>query len=340
MAQEKKQKMILPSLDDFFSTEESRIEASLEKVQDISISLIDDFKNHPFKVIENEELNKMVDSIIEKGVLVPAIIRPKENGRYEMISGHRRKRASQLAEKDTIPCIIRDLSDDEATIVMVDSNIHREEILPSEKAFAYKMKLEAISHQGKSTSRQVGEKLLSVDLLGEEQGDSGRQVQRFIRLTNLNSELLELVDKGRIAFNPAVELSYLKKEEQVALLDYIQFYDSTPSHAQAIRLKELSQKGNLNSDIIGEIMGEVKPNQASKIKLDEKRLKSVLPKNISGENVEDYVVKAIDFYTKYLFRQHQKPEEKVRWGSTLYQNPFLQTTLNTNYLFTNWNNII
>lgn len=312
MVQEKKQKMILPSLDDFFSTEESRIEASLEKVQDISISLIDDFKNHPFKVIENEELNKMVDSINEKGVLVPAIIRPKENGRYEMISGHRRKRASQLAEKDTIPCIIRDLSDDEATIVMVDSNIHREEILPSEKAFAYKMKLEAISHQGKNTSRQVGEKLLSVDLVGKEQGDSGRQVQRFIRLTNLLPELLELVDKGRISFNPAVELSYLKKEEQETLLDYIQFYDSTPSHAQAIRLKELSQKGSLNSDIIGNILSEEKANQVSKIKLNEKRLKSVLPKNISGENVEDYVVKAIDFYTKYLFRQQQKSEDKVR----------------------------
>lgn len=312
MAQEKRQKMILPSLDDFFSTEESRIEASLEKVQDISISLIDDFKNHPFKVIENEELNKMVDSINEKGVLVPAIIRPKEHGRYEMISGHRRKRASQLAEKDTIPCIIRDLSDDEATIAMVDSNIHREKKLPSEIAFSYKMKLEAISHQGKNTSRQVGEKLLSVDLVGKEQGDSGRQVQRFIRLTNLLPELLELVDKGRISFNPAVELSYLKKEEQETLLDYIQFYDSTPSHAQAIRLKELSQKGSLNSDIIGNILSEEKANQVSKIKLDEKRLKCVLPKNISSDKIEDYVVKSIDFYTKYLYRQQQKSEDKVR----------------------------
>lgn len=312
MAQEKRQKMILPSLDDFFSTEESRMESSLEKVQDISISLIDDFKNHPFKVIENEELNKMVDSINEKGVLVPAIIRPKENGRYEMISGHRRKRASQLAEKDTIPCIIRDLSDDEATIAMVDSNIHREKKLPSESAFSYKMKLEAISHQGKNTSRQVGEKLLSVDLVGKEQGDSGRQVQRFIRLTNLLPELLELVDKGRIAFNTSVELSYLKKEEQETLLDYIQFYDSTPSLSQSIRLKVLSQKGNLNSDIIGEIMGEVKANQVSKIKLDEKRLKCVLPKNISSDKIEDYVVKSIDFYTKYLYRQHQKSEDKVR----------------------------
>lgn len=312
MATEKKLKMNLPSVDDLFSTEESRKEQSQEKIQEINLLEIDSFKNHPFKVLENDELYKMVDSISEKGVLVPAIIRPKQNGRYEMISGHRRKKACELANKETIPCIVRDFSDDEATIVMVDSNIYREELLPSEKAFAYKMKLEAISHQGKNTSRQVGEKLLSAELIGKEQGDSARQVQRFIRLTNLIPELLELVDKKTIAFNPAVELSYLKNEEQEYLLDFIQYYDSTPSHAQSIRLKELSQKGSLNSDIIEDIMSEEKANQVSKIKFDEKRLKSVLPKNIAVDKVEDYVVKAIDFYTKHMYAQKQKNIDNER----------------------------
>jgi len=306
MATKKKLKMNLPSVDDLFSTEESRKEQFQEKIQEINLLEIDSFKNHPFKVLENDELYKMVDSISEKGVLVPAIIRPKQNGRYEMISGHRRKKACELANKETIPCIVRDFSDDEATIVMVDSNIYREELLPSEKAFAYKMKLEAISHQGKNTSRQVGEKFLSAELIGKEQGDSARQVQRFIRLTNLIPELLELVDKKTIAFNPAVELSYLKNEEQEYLLDFIQYYDSTPSHAQTIRLKELSQKGSLNSDIIEDIMSEEKANQVSKIKFDEKRLKSVLPKNIAVDKVEDYVVRAIDFYTKHMYTQKQK----------------------------------
>ncbi len=312
MATKKKLKMNLPSVDDLFSTEESRKEQFQEKIQEINLLEIDSFKNHPFKVLENDELYKMVDSISEKGVLVPAIIRPKQNGRYEMISGHRRKKACELANKETIPCIVRDFSDDEATIVMVDSNIYREELLPSEKAFAYKMKLEAISHQGKNTSRQVGEKFLSAELIGKEQGDSARQVQRFIRLTNLIPELLELVDKKTIAFNPAVELSYLKNEEQEYLLDFIQYYDSTPSHAQTIRLKELSQKGSLNSDIIEDIMSEEKANQVSKIKFDEKRLKSVLPKNIAVDKVEDYVVRAIDFYTKHMYTQKQKNVDNER----------------------------
>lgn len=302
-------KMPLPKLDDLFTTEEDRVNANLEKVIDIKISDIDDFPNHPFKVIENEEMYNMRDNIKENGVLVPALVRPKENGRYEMVSGHRRKFASQLANNDTIPCIVRNLSDDEAIIIMVDSNLQREEILPSEKAFAYKMKLEAISHQGKRndlTCDQVGDKLngkKSVVLLAEEVGDSKSQIQRFIRLTELIPELLELVDEKQIALSPAVELSFLTDEQQYSVLDYIDYNAVTPSHAQTIRMKKLSQEGTLTVELIESIMSEEKSNQISKIKFNENRIRSVLPKNIEDKKIEDFVVNAIEFYKKHLQRQ-------------------------------------
>ena len=304
-------KMPLPKLDDLFTTEEERMSANLEKVIDIKINDIDDFPNHPFKVIENDDMYNMCDSIKENGVLVPALVRPKANGRYEMVSGHRRKFASQLANKETIPCIVRDLSDDEAIIIMVDSNLQREEILPSEKAFAYKMKLEALSHQGKSldsTSGQVVRKLETADIIGKENDESGRQVRRFIRLTELIPELLDLVDEKQIALSPAVELSFLNDEQQYAVLDCIECNVATPSHAQAIRLKKLSQEGTLTTDEIEDILSEEKPNQIPKVKFNAIRIRNVLPKNITEEKMEDFVVSAIEFYNKHL--QKQKAMER------------------------------
>lgn len=303
--EKKETKMEIPkiTLDDLFSTQEQRDNANLEKVVDISIKDIKDFPNHPFKVIDNEEMEQMRDSIKENGVLVPVLVRPKEDGTYEMISGHRRKRASELAEKETIPCIVRDLTDDEATIIMVDSNMQREEILPSEKAFAYKMKFEALGHQGKCaelTSGQVVRKLETTDIIGKENNDSGRQVRRYIRLTELIPELLEKVDRKEIAFLPAVELSYLTEEQQYTLLDCIEYNDATPSHAQAIKLKKMSQAGTLTEDDIDDILSQEKPNQIPKMKFDEGRIRSVLPKNIDDPQIEDFVVKAIEHYSKYL----------------------------------------
>lgn len=299
-------KMSLPKLDDLFTTEEERTNANLEKVIDIKLSDIDDFPDHPFKVIENDDMYNMRDSIIENGVLVPALVRPKSNGRYEMVSGHRRKFASQLADKETIPCIVRNLSDDEAVIIMVDSNLQREEILPSEKAFAYKMKLEALNHQGKRsdlTSCQVGTKLRSDLILAESVEDSARQIQRYIRLTELIPELLDLVDEKQIALSPAVELSFLTDEQQYAVLDCIECNVATPSHAQAIRLKKMSQEGTLTTDEIEDILSEEKPNQIPKIKFNATRIRNVLPKNIEEKKIEDFVVSAIEFYGKHLQRQ-------------------------------------
>lgn len=303
--EKKKQEMKMQkiTLDDLFSTQEQRDNNNLEKIVDIDINLIDDFPNHPFKVIDNEEMQQMKESIEENGVLVPVIVRQKENGRYEMISGHRRKFASELAFKDTIPCIVRDLSDDEATIIMVDSNMQREEILPSEKAFAYKMKLLALTHQGKkivSTSRQLVGKLERADIVGQDNNESGRQVQRYIRLTKLIPELLEKVDEKVIAFNPAVEISYLKEDEQYTLLDSMEYNDATPSHAQAIRLKKLSLSGELNEDKIDEILSEEKPNQIQTIKFNENRIRSVLPKNIERDKIEDFVIKSIEYYSRHI----------------------------------------
>lgn len=303
--EKKKQEMKMQkiTLDDLFSTQEQRDNDNLEKIVDVNIDLIDDFPNHPFKVIDNEEMQQMKESIEENGVLVPVIVRPKENGRYEMISGHRRKFASELALKDTIPCVVRDLSDDEATIIMVDSNLQREEILPSEKAFAYKMKLLALSHQGKRndlTSGQVVQKLGTTDIIGKEYDESGRQIRRYIRLTELIPDLLEKVDKKIIAFNPAVEISYLKENEQYTLLDYIEYNDATPTHSQAINLKKLSLAGKLDENKIDEILSEEKPNQVPMMKFNERRIRSVLPKNIERDKIEDYVIKSIEFYSRHI----------------------------------------
>lgn len=300
-------KMPLPKLDDLFTTEEERTNDKLEKVIDIKISDIDDFPDHPFKVIENEDMYNMRDSIKENGVLVPALVRQKSDGRYEMVSGHRRKYASQLANKETLPCIVRNLTDDEAVIIMVDSNLQREEILPSEKGFAYKMKLEALSHQGKRndlTSDQVGPKLIrSNELLSNDVGESISNIKRYIRLTELIPELLELVDEKLIALSPAVELSFLKDEEQYAVLDCIECNVATPSHAQAIRLKKMSQEGTLTTDEIEDILSEEKPNQIPKMKFNADRIRNVLPKNIEEKKIEDFVVNAIEFYGKHLQRQ-------------------------------------
>lgn len=305
-------KMPLPKLDDLFTTEEERTNANLEKVIDIKISDIEDFPDHPFKVIENDDMYNMRDSILENGVLIPALVRPKDNGKYEMVSGHRRKFASELAGKETIPCIIRNLTDDEAVIIMVDSNLQREEVLPSEKAFAYKMKLEALSHQGKRndlTSDQLGPKSERAnETLSKQVNDSVTQIKRYIRLTRLIPELLEMVDNKQIAFLPAVELSYLKDDEQYSLLDSIEYNVATPSHAQAIIMKKMSQEGTLNEDKIDEILSQEKPNQIPKIKFDESRIRSVLPKNIEDKKIEDFVVTAIEFYNKHL--QKQKSMER------------------------------
>lgn len=289
------------SLGELFTTQKQRDEAKLEKVQNIPLDLIDEFPNHPFKVIDNDDMDKLVDSIKESnGVLVPTIVRKKDNGRYEMVSGHRRMRASHLLGLDTIPSIVKDLSDDEATIIMVDSNIQREKLLPSEKAFAYKMKLDAMKHQGKSTSRQVGDKLKSADILGQDVGESGRQIQRYIRLTYLIPELLDMVDEEKIALGPAISLSYLNEDYQNSLLDYIQYFDATPSQGQANELKRLFQNNELEVQKIKEIMMKEKPNQVEKIKLDASRIREVLPRSVREDKIEDYVVKAIVHYEKYL----------------------------------------
>jgi ParB family transcriptional regulator, chromosome partitioning protein len=299
--EKKETKMQIPKikLDDLFSTQEQRDNEKLEKIVDIKIDCIDDFPNHPFKIIDNEEMEQMKESIADNGVLIPALVRPKPDGRYEMISGHRRKFASQLALKETMPCIVRELSDDEAIIIMVDSNMQREEILPSEKAFAYKMKLDAMKHQGVSFGQLV-RKWESTDDIGKDNEDSGRQVRRYIRLTKLIPELLDKVDTKEIAFNPAVELSYLTEEEQYALLDCIEYNDATPSHAQAIVMKKLSQEGSLNEEKIDDILSQEKPNQIPKIKFSEERIRSVLPKNVENDKIEDFVVKAIEYYSKHL----------------------------------------
>ena len=250
-------------------------------------------------------MQSMVRSVKEMGVIYPAIVRKKNDGKYEMISGHRRKMASILAGKKEIKCIVKNLTDDEATILMVDSNIQREEILPSEKAFAYKMKLDAIKHQGKriieDASNQLGGKNdESAQLIGEEQGDSGTQVRRYIRLTKLIPEILEKVDEKRIAFNPAVEISYLTQEEQKKLYDAMECNDATPSLGQAIHLKKLSQAGMLTQEEIDNTMSQIKPNQIPKIKFNDERIRKILPKSLTEEKIEDYVVEAISFYNKYL----------------------------------------
>ena len=279
---------------------------SEEIIKNIDISMIDEFPDHPFKVIENDGLKELSESIKEKGILVPLIVREKEDGRYEMLSGHRRMKASELANVKSVPCIVKNVNDIEATIIMIDSNLQREEILPSEKAFAYKMKLEALSHQGKKidiepTSDQAGGKYNETAyMIGQINDDSISQVRRYIRLTNLIPELLDMVDEKKIAFNPAVEISYLTEDEQYILLDCIEYNDATPSHAQAIQLKKLSQNVGLDEDIIDDILSQEKPNQIPKLKFNEERIRNVLPKNIQNENIENFIIKAVEHYTNYL----------------------------------------
>ena len=315
MNEKKKQEIPMPfKFDDFFTTQEQRDDAAKEKIEEIDISLIDNFKDHPFKVLDNDDMKSLKESIKTSGVLSPVIIREKEDGRYEMLSGHRRMFACKSLGIDKIKCIIKNLSDDEATIFMVDSNLQREKLLPSEKAFAYKMKYDALKHQGRTsqqldtTLRQVVTKFRSDDLIGEEHGESGRQVQRYIRLTYLIPELLDMVDNSEIknkelpsiALTPAVELSYLKESEQKTLAEYIDFNLSTPSHAQAIQLRELSQKGLLAQETIDNIMNKEKPNQILQFKIKEEKLYKVLPKNIERDKVEDFVLKACEYYSKHI----------------------------------------
>ena len=312
MNETKKQEIPMPfNLDDFFTTQEQRDDDAKEKIEEIDISLIDDFKDHPFKVVDNAELKALSESIKISGVLSPVIIREKDNGRYEMISGHRRKFACEKLGIDKIPCIIKNLTDDEATIFMVDSNLQREKLLPSEKAFAYKMKYEAIKHHGTSqpqdtSLRPVVTKYRSDDLLGMEHNESGRQVQRYMRLTYLIPELLQMVDNSElketpaIALRPAVEISYLTKAEQKLLLEFIELNLITPSHAQAIELKKQSECGKLTEEALYDLLDKEKPNQVLKFKINEDKLYNVLPKNIDREKVEDFVIKACDYYTKHL----------------------------------------
>lgn len=310
MKEVRKQEIPIPfKLDDFFSTQEERDEENKEKIEEIDISLIDNFKNHPFKVIKNNEFDDLVESINNNGLMNAVIVRKKENGRYEMISGHRRLEACKKLGIKNIPTIIKDLDDDEATIYMVDSNLHRERLLPSERAFAYKMKLDALNHQGKRndlTLPQDGTRLRSDEIIANEYNSSRNQIQRYIRLTNLIPEILNLVDNSEtkespsIAITPAVEISYLTKEEQKLLYEYIDYNLITPNHSQSIKLKELSKKNLLNKDSINNIMNELKPNQINKFKIDEEQLYKVLPKNISKEKIEPFILKACEYYSKYL----------------------------------------
>lgn len=301
MAKSKEINMKLPALDDLFSTQEQRDEASRESVRNIPISEISDFPNHPFKVKMDENMSDLADSIKEYGVLVPALVRPKEDGTYEMVAGHRRKFASELAELEEIPCIIRDLTDDEATLIMVDSNLQRERILPSEKAFAYKMKLEAMNRQGKRndlTLTPVVSKLRSNEELAKQTGESRETIRRYIRLTELIQPILDMVDDNKIAMRPAVELSYLSKTEQDVLLDTMQFEDCTPSHAQAIKMRKFSEEGRLNEDVILSILSEEKGNQKEQFRMPKERISKYFTPGTSAKQMEDTIIKALELYRK------------------------------------------
>lgn len=292
---------MLTSLDSLFTTQEQRDEAKRDSVQDIPISQISDFPEHPFKVKQDEAMLEMAESVRQYGVLVPGLVRQLEDGSYQMVSGHRRKLASELAGRDTIPCIVRDLTDDEAVIIMVDSNLQRERVLPSEKAFAYKMKLDAMRRQGQRTdltSRPMVEKLESVEKMGRDTGESGRQIQRYIRLTNLIPEILDMVDDGRIAFRPAVELSYLNEQEQSALYDTMGREDCTPSLAQAIKMKAFSRDGKLTDAVIRSIMAEEKPNQKEQFRIPKERISKYFKPGTPARTMEDTIIKALDYYRK------------------------------------------
>lgn len=292
---------LLTPLDNLFTTEQEREEAKRETVIDIPLTEIDDFPHHPFKVRVDENMMEMMDSVREHGVLIPAVVRPKADGKYEMVSGHRRKRASEMVGKEKISCIVRDLTDDEAIIIMVDSNLQREKILPSEKAFAYKMKLDAMKRQGKRTdltSRPQGEKLNSVDKMSEDVSDSARQIHRYIRLTNLVPTILDMVDDGKIAMRPAVEISYLTEDQQYSLCDTMELEDCTPSHAQTIKMRKFAEEGKLTGEVIQSILQEEKSNQKEQFRIPQERISKYFPPGTSKEKMQDTIVQALEYYRK------------------------------------------
>ena len=310
MARRRELSVGLPKLDDLFSSQESREEESLAKIREIPLELIDEFPNHPFKVRDDEDMMHLVESIQENGILVPAILRQKDDGRYELIAGHRRKRACELAGLEVLRAEVVDLDFDEATIFMVDSNLQRTTILPSEKAFSYKMRLDAMKRQGKRTDLTCAPRLhkldKSRDVLAKEVGESHEQVRRYIRLTELIPELLDLVDEKVIALKPAVELSYLTVDEQYDVYENMQQEACAPSHAQTIRMRELSKEENLTPDTIADIITETKPNQKEKLTISSDKILGLLPKTLKAVEREDYIIKALTFYAKHKERQAQE----------------------------------
>ena len=311
MARNRETKIELTAYDDLFQTDESRAEAALSKIRDIPLSEIDEFPDHPFKVLMDEDMEQLVESVKRNGVMTPATVRLKEDGRYELISGHRRKKACELAGLETLKCEVKDLTRDEAIIIMVESNLQRSVILPSEKAFAYKMRLEAMKRQGERTdltSAPMVQKLTSREKIAEKSGDSHEQVRRFIRLTELVPEILQMVDEKQIAFRPAVEISYLAEEQQYTLLEAMSYNDATPSLAQAIKMKKFYQDGKLTDEVIQSIMEEEKPNQKEKPAFRDERITKLIPKTVPKGQETDFVVKALEFYNRHL--QRNKAHER------------------------------
>ena len=315
MARSRETKIELTAYDDLFQTDESREEEKLSKIRDIPISEIDEFPDHPFKVLMNEDMEQLVESIKRNGVMTPATVRLKEDGRYELISGHRRKKACELAGLETLKCEVKELTRDEAIIVMVESNLQRSVILPSEKAFAYKMRLEAMNRQaGRPSKDNLTPMVSDLDTtrtnekLGKEVGESREQIRRYIRLTELVPEILQMVDERQIAFRPAVEVSYLTEEQQYTLLEAMEYNDATPSLAQAIKMKKYNQDGKLNSEVIQSIMEEEKPNQKEKPAFRDERITKLIPKTVPRGQETDFVVKALEFYNRHL--QRNKAHER------------------------------
>ena len=309
----RKSDFTLPTLDDLFSTQELRDDAKLSKIREIPLELIDDFPDHPFKVRDDEDMIQLVESVKERGVITPATVRQKEDGRYELISGHRRKRACELAGFEALRCEVVDLDRDAATVLMVESNYQRSQILPSEKAFAYKMRLEAMNRQAGRPRKENPTPVVSDldgqrtnEILGNEVGESREQIRRYIRLTSLVPELLDLVDEGRIKMRPAVELSYLDEDSQRAVVDEIDLNQCTPSHAQTIRMRQFFTDGKLTPEVVSAIMGEEKPNQREKIVLRGDKVRSLIPKNIPVSQTEDYVVKALEHYSRFLRQRAER----------------------------------
>ena len=304
---------LLTSLDDLFTTQEERDSARRETVLDIPLSEISDFPNHPFKVRMDDAMMEMADSIKQYGVLVPGMVRQKPDGGYEMIAGHRRKMASELAQKETMPCLVRDLSDDEAIIIMIDSNLQRETLLPSEKAFAYKMKLEAMKRQAGRPGKENGATVLpnfpnkkSRDILAEQAGESHEQIRKYIRLTYLIPPLLDMVDEGKVAMRPAVELSYLLEEEQTTLHEMIKLEDCTPSHAQAIKMRRFAEEGKLSEEVILSIMQEEKPNQKEQFRMPRERISKYFPAGTPAQKIEDTIIKALELYQRQRSRDRER----------------------------------